>query len=225
MPTSRKPLEINSGRLFRLSFLIIFVVLEWIVWEQVRQRPVRVPRHRVQIVLRAPWATRRALLGAVLLAGTVTLAANMAVRLILTPLLNVWLRPGFDPSAWTFHLPAGETPAASVPARWRTGGLWRPGALVLTKRRIWFLPAGWDVEPWSIAHVDVERVEAQPPALARFLPVHNWPDLLRFTATDGDHASFAVADPDAVQAWFAPTPFPDTVPPGPRAAPEGVFDA
>ena len=170
--------------IFRLSFLVIFLVLEWIVWEQVRQRPVRSAA--------APHADRPAgalgdptgVAGALFLAGTVTLAANMAVRLILTPLLNVWLRPGFDPSGWTFHLPAGETPAASVPARWRTGGRWRPGALVLTKRRLWFLPAGWDVEPWSIARVDVERVEARPPAFARFLPVHNWPDLLRFTATD-----------------------------------------
>ena len=153
-------------------------------------------------------------------AGAVTLAANVAVWLILAPLLNSWLRPGFDPSAWMFHLPAGESPADSMPARWKSGGLWRPGALVLTPRRIWFMPAAWDAEPWSIAHDDVERVETKPPALARLLPVRNWPNLLCFTARAGDHASLAVADPDAILAWFAPPRSPDAVPPGPRAAPK-----
>ena len=69
------------------------------------------------------------------------------------------------------------------------------------------------------------RVEAQPPALARLLPVRHWPDLLRFTSRTGDHASFAVADPDAVLAWFAPPGRPDACPAGRRVVPQGVFDA
>ena len=221
MPPCRKPLGVDSGRIFRWSFFVAFLVLQCLALAQVRQRPVRRLGARPMIAMRVPGAVVRA----VFVAGVVTLAANLAVRLILAPLLNLWHRPGFDPSAWTFHLPGGEAPAASVPARWRSGGRWRPGALVLTARRIWFMPSAWDVEPWSIAHVDVERVVSEPPALARFLPVHNWPDLLRFTGRAGDHASFAVADPDALLAWFAPARSPNAVPPGPRAAPQGVFDA
>jgi hypothetical protein len=87
------------------------------------------------------------------------------------------------------------------------------------------MPASWALEPWSMAREDFERAEAQPPALARFLPVRHWPDLLRLTARSGDHASFAVADPEAVLAWFGPARRPDTAPPSPRVAPQGVFDA
>src|SRR5262245_22771232 len=105
-----------------------------------------------------------------MLASLATLAAMVLVRLILGPLLDWWLRPAFDPSSWLFHLSAGESPAASLPARWRTGGIWRPGALVLTGRRVWFMPAAWGLEPWSLAREDFERVEAEPPALIRYLP-------------------------------------------------------
>ncbi len=221
MPPYRKRLEVDSGRIFRWSFFVVFLVLQCLALAQIRQQPVRRLGARPMIAMRAPGALARA----VFVAGAITLSANVAVWLILAPLLDSWLRPGFDPSAWMFHLPAGESPADSMPARWKSGGLWRPGALVLTARRIWFMPAAWDAEPWSIARDDVERVETEPPALARLLPVRNWPNLLRFTARAGDHASLAVADPDAVLAWFAPPRSPDAVPPGPRAAPQGVFDA
>src|SRR5262249_56413501 len=103
-----------------------------------------------------------------------------------------------DPSSWLFHLAAGEAPGAGGPARCRSAGSWRPGARVLTGRRLWFLPAAWGPEPWSIARNELERVEAEPPALARLLPVRHWPDRLVFTDRAGEQASFAVADPGAV---------------------------
>jgi hypothetical protein len=221
MPSSRKPLEIDAGRIFRWSFLASFLVLECLVWGRIRRRPMRRRAQPLLLLLLAPWATPRAAFAALLVAGVSTLAAMMAVRLILAPLLNAWLRPGFDPSSWMFHLSAGEAPAASVPARWKSGGRWRPGALVLTGRRIWFMPSAWSVEPWSMALKGVERVETEAPAPARLLPVHNWPDLLHFAASAGDRADFAVADPDAVLAWFATPRRPDAPPP----APQGVFDA
>ena len=151
MPTSRKPLEINSGRLFRLSFLIIFIVLEWIVWEQVRQRPVRVPRHRVQIVLRRPGRPDGRLLSAAVPGRDGHPGGEHG-------------RPADPDAALECVAQAGVRPLGvdvPPPGRRDAGGeragpmedrrTWRPGALVLTKRRIWFLPAGWDVEPWSIA--------------------------------------------------------------------------
>jgi hypothetical protein len=160
-----------------------------------------------------------------ILAGVSTLAGMLFVRLILAPLLDLWLRPASDPSSWMFHLSAGEAPEASVPARIRTDGGWRPGSLVLTGRRLWFLPASWGPEPWSMARQELVRVEAEPPAFARFLPVRHWPARLRLTDRAGEHARFAVADPDAVLGWFVPPRDAAANPTSARAVPEGVFDA
>lgn len=224
MPTSRKPLEIDAGRIFRWSFLLFFLAFEWIVWDHLRQRPIKRPGLRIVMFLLAPWATRRAALAALILAGATTVAGMLFVRLVVAPLMNLWLNPGFDPTSWTFHLSAGESPQASVPARFWVDGGWRPGALVLTGRRIWFLPSAWGPEPWSLARTELTRAEAEPAALARFLPVRHWPDRLRLTGRAGDHA-FAVADPDTVLAWFAAPAGGDAAPHRPRAATEGVFDA
>ncbi len=224
MPPSRKPLEIDSGRIFRWSFLVLFLTLSWSFWGRIGRRLAFARRRHVPVLRLAIWSTWRAAFGAFLMAGVSTLAAMLFTSLILAPLLIRWLRPAFDPSSWMFHLSAGESPVASTPARWKSGGLWRPGALVLTGGRIWFMPSAWDLEPWSLARADLERVETKPPAFARFLPVRHWPDLLRFTDRTGDHACFAVADPGAVLAWFTPPWRPDTPSPSPRVAPQGAFD-
>jgi len=225
MPPPPKPLEIDAGRVFRWSFLAVFLALEWSAWIRIGRRLAWMPRRRVPVMRLAMWTTTWAAFGAFLLAVVSTLAAMMFTRLILAPLLDRWLRPAFDPSSWMFHLSAVETPMASLPARWRSGGRSRPGALVLTSRRIWFMPSAWDLEPWSIACEDVARVEAKPPVPARVLPVRNWPDLLGFTARTGEQAWFAVADPAAILAWFAPPRRPELPAASPRIAPQGVFDA
>ena len=141
-------------------------------------------------------------------------------------ILNLWLKPSVDPSRWLFHLSAGETVVASVPGRWRSDGRWQPGALVLTDRRIWFLPAAWGVEPWSLAREELERIETEPPPLARLAAIRNWPELVaRSSARTGEHACFAVADPDAVLAWFTPGPAPATPRLSSTHRAQGVFDA
>jgi hypothetical protein len=225
MPPSCQPLEIDSSRVFRWSFLAVFLTLSWSYWGRVARRLAFVPRRRVPVLRLAMRTTWLAAVGAVVMAGVATLAAMLLTRLIVRPLLNRWLRPEFDPSSWMFHLGAGETPVASMAARWQHGGRSRPGALVLTGRRIWFMPSDWDVEPWSMSRQDIERVDTKPPALARVLPVRNWPDLVRLTGRAGDQARFALADPGAVLSWFEPARRLDGTPPSPRVAPQGVFDA
>jgi hypothetical protein len=225
MPSSRKPLAVDTVWIFWRSFLLIFLVLEWMLWDQVRQLPVRAPGHRLIIFLLAPKATRRSVFNAMILAGCFTLAATLAVQLIIRPLLNLWLKPRVDPSWWLFHLSSGDSPLASVPGRWKSDGRWRPGALVLTNRRIWFFPAAWGVEPWSLAREELERIEEEPSRLARLAPIRNWPELLRVSARTKEDACFAVADPDAVLGWFSPDPRRDDVVPHPRIAPQGAFDA
>lgn len=215
MPTSRKPIEVDAGRVFRWSFLIAFLAIEWIIWDRLCRRPMRRPVLRPLVLLLAPWATRRAALLGLIGAGAWTVAGMVFVRRVVEPMLSLWLRPRYDPSSWAFHLSAGEAPEASVPARLLADGHWRPGALVRTARRIWFLPSQWGPEPWSMARGEIGRVEAVPPGFARSLPVLHWPDRVRFTSRSGEAAAFAVDDPDAVLAWF----------PTIRAVPEGVSDA
>jgi hypothetical protein len=225
MPPSRKALEIDTVWIFWRAFLLIFLVLEWMLWLHVRQMPMRAPRLRWIIFLLHPRATRRSIFHAIILAGCVTLALTLAVQLIIRPLLNLWLRPRVDPSWWLFHLSSGDSPLASVPGRWKSDGRWQPGALVLTNRRIWFFPAAWEVEPWSMARQDLEQIEMEPSRLSRLVPIRNWPELLCFSGRVKEDACFAVADPDSVLGWFALDPPPDDVSPPPRIAPQGAFDA
>jgi hypothetical protein len=225
MPSPRKSLEIDTGWIFWRSFFLIFLVLEWLLWHMLRQMPVRGPGNRLIIFLLAPRATRRSVFNAMILAGCLTLAANLIVKLIVQPLLNLWLKPRVDPSCWVFHLSSGDSPVASVPGRWKADGRWRPGALVLTNQRVWFFPADWGIEPWSSARAEIERIEAEPARLARFVPIRNWPESLRFSARTKEDACFAVADPDAVLGWFSLDPRRDDVVPHPRIAPQGAFDA
>jgi hypothetical protein len=225
MPPTRKPLEVNTVWVFWRAFLLIFLVLEWLLWQHIRQLPIRVPRHRLIVFLLAPRATRFSAFNAMLLAGCVTLLAALAVQLILRPLLNLWLKPSVEPSRWLFHLSAGETVVASVPGRLRADGRWQSGEIVLTNRRIWFLPAAWDVEPWTLERKQLARIETEPPPLARLAAIQNWPELLRVAASTGEHARFAVADPEVVLAWFTPNLRRDDVASPQRIAPQGAFDA
>ena len=225
MPPSRKAIEIDTVWIFWWAFFLIFLVLEWMLWLHVRQMPMRPPRLRWIIFLLHPRATRRSIFNAIILAGCVTLAMTLAVQLIIRPLLNLWLRPRVDPSRWLFHLSSGDSPVASVPGRWKSDGRWRPGALVLTNRRIWFFPAAWDVEPWSLPCQELERIQMEPSRLSRVVPIRNWPELVCLSGRAKPEASFAVADPYAVLGWFSLDPLPDDMLPSPRIAPQGAFDA
>src|SRR5258708_853422 len=148
MPPSSKPLETDVSRVFWRSFLLVFLVREWMVWHWVQGlRMPMPPGHRVLLFLFARFGTRQSVFLALLLGGVFTLLVILVVRLIVRPALNLWLRPTVDPSGWMFHLAASESPVASVPGRRKSGSRWQPGALVLTNRRLWFFPAGWYVEP------------------------------------------------------------------------------
>ena len=175
--------------------------------------------------LLAPRATRFSAFNAMLLAGCVTLVAALAIQLIVRPLLNRWLKPSVNPSQWLFHLSAGETVLASVPGRRRSDGRWPSGEMVLTDRRLWFLPAAWGVEPWTLERQQLARIGTEPPAMARLAALQNWPELLHVWARTGEQARFAVADPDEVLAWFAPDLRRDDVASPQRIASQGAFDA
>ena len=77
----------------------------------------------------------------------------------------------------------------------------------------------------TLAGEDLDRVAAAPARRARLSPIRNWPDRLRLSGRNGEDASFAVADPNAVLAWFRPSerPHPGGDPPPAWIASQGVY--
>jgi hypothetical protein len=164
------------------------------------------------------------LFGAAIIAGGLTLLAFLTVKLVVGPLLRSWLTPTIDSTAMLFHLAPGEVSLVSIPARRLWGWTWQPGALVVTDRRIWFLPSAWNLEPWSASKSEIVGCEAQLPALAGLLPIRNWPELLRLGTRDGCHSTFAMADPALLLAHFEPSARDDAVTFSYRKMRLGVFD-
>jgi hypothetical protein len=223
MPPSSKELQADIGRVFWRTFLLVFLLREVIVWNWLL---ARVPlRRRVLILLLWPGGTVRSVFMALFAAAFFTLLLVLVVRLIITPALNLWLKPAIDPSEWMFHLAASESPVAISRARRKSGSRWQPGALVLTDRRLWFFPSVWYHEPWSLACKDLDRLEPVPAPIATLAPIRNWPARLRFSSPARDESTFAVADPDAVLAWFRPATNQDESRAAPGATRQGVFDA
>jgi hypothetical protein len=201
-PASNKQLDIDARWLYWRMFLLFFFVFEMIVWQRLQRFPIRAPGHRMIVFLFARGATPRSLMRAIFAGGVFTLLTTLIVRLIVRPLLNFWLRPTADSSGGLFHLTASETIVANVPARRRTGWVWKPGSLALTNRRLWFFPAGFDDEPWFLPLKDVWDVVPERPLFGELAPFRNWPEYLRVSAHSGPDAIFAVADPSAVLAWL-----------------------
>ncbi len=225
MPPTRKPPEVNTARVFLHALFLFFAILRSMVSD-----PARLPVHlppgpSALLVLLARWFPPRVLVWAFILAGSLTLFVYLIDKLIIRHLVNFWFKSSIDPSWWLFHLSVGETTSASVPGRWKAGKRWRPGALVLTNRRIGFFPAAWGIEPWTLAREELARIETETPPLARLAAILNWPELLRISARTGEHARFALADPEVVLAWFTPDPRRDDVASPQRVAPQGAFDA
>lgn len=154
------------------------------------------------------------------LAASLTVAADLVVRLFIRPRLLRWLAPRTDVDAAGFHLEPREVVATEVPARASAGRAWSPGRLVLTDRRILFLPAAWDVEPWSAprSRVGPPRLVDPPRAFWGFL--RGLPPRLEVRESGGKARLFALLEPGALLGWFPPDPTPSPPPPRPLGAVE-----
>jgi hypothetical protein len=204
MPRSSKPVEIDARWVYWRSFLLFFLFAQVIVWHRVSQLPVLMPGHRLILFLVAPWATPQSFALALLAAGLLTLGAIMIVRWIIRPLWEVWLNPPVDPACGLFHLGASESIIASVPARRQSGWRWPAGSLALTNHRLWFFPAAWDGEPWSLELGETDRIERAGSFAARSGPIRNWPVPFHVRGRSGQDAAFVVPDPAVVLEWFQP---------------------
>jgi hypothetical protein len=130
------------------------------------------------------------------LAATGTVLVDLAVRFIVRPRMLSWLAPRADDSHSAFHLEARERPLAETPARMARGRSWAPGRLMLTDRRLLFLPAAWDVEPWSAPRDRVQGARLSAPPRAFWGLVRGLPPRLE-VAADGRSYLFALLDAPA----------------------------
>jgi hypothetical protein len=204
MPPSNKQVEIDARWVYWRSFLLFFLVNQLMTWHRVSLLPIRMPGHRMIVFLLAPWATPQSFAVALVAAGILSLLAIVIVRLIVRPLWNFWLNPPVDPAWGLFHLSASEAIVSSLPARRRLGWSWQPGLLALTDRRLWFFPSAWDGEPWSLNLDEADHIEREDSFVAELAPIRNWPVPFHLLGRSGQDAVFAVADPDAILAWFRP---------------------
>jgi hypothetical protein len=161
------PIRLASAALFwRLmcGFMLIFSLL---VVAALAKQPVP-PGHRLFMFLfiMATWSPI-----AFFFSSLLTILGHLAVALIVRPRLLSWQSPPVDDSHAPFHLEPRERIDVESPARMAEGKGWHAGRLVLTDRRLLFLPMAWDVEPWSIPKATVRsiRVVESPSMLWGFL--------------------------------------------------------
>jgi hypothetical protein len=202
MSSHGKQLELDARWVYWRAFLLIFVLCQLMVWHRIQRLPFRQPGHRMLVFLLAPRATMRSLVTALFAGGILTVVAIGLVHLIARPLVRRWLSPAVDASAGQFHLGAGERVLASLSARRQAGWRWQPGSLTLTDRRLWFFPAAWEAEPWSLGVEEVDQVEPEPLLLADLAPIRNWPLPIRLCGRAGQEALFAISDPESLLDWF-----------------------
>ena len=203
MPAATKHLELDARWVYWRCFLFVLLISQLAAWQRVQRLPPRLHGHRMLIFLMAPWATRRSVVTAIIAGGFLTLLSVVVVRLIVGPLLERWLSPAVDPAGGLFHLAPGERVFANMQARRQSGWSWQPGSLTLTDRRLWFFPADWDVEPWSLRVDEVDRIKPGRSFLAELGPFRNWPGAIELCGRAGQDATFAMSDPSPLLKWFS----------------------
>jgi hypothetical protein len=188
------PIRLASAVLFwRLmgGFMLIFSLLAMAI---LAKRPMP-PGHRLFMFffIMATWSPV-----AFFFSSLLTILGHLTVALIVRPRLLSWQSPPVDDSHAPFHLDPRERIDAESPARMALGKGWPAGRLVLTDRRLLFLPGAWDIEPWSTPRQAVRaiRVVESSPMLWGF--IRNLPPRLEVISEEIETRLFAL--PDA-RAW------------------------
>jgi hypothetical protein len=217
MSKRRRCIHLNSGAVFLRCALAFFAVRELVVWQWVRRFKPR-GAGRMRLFLTGRWATPRSLILALLFAAAVTILLEVWIRFVVWPIVRHWHTPLTDGTDGQFHLAANERTLDSCPARLKSGWSWPAGTLVRTNLKLWFIPRAHDAEIWSRPLSEVHDIRLEPPPRIAWGYLLGWPS--RLAVQDGDEAPelFAVADPEAVLAWFLPEHEPDEPEPGPGPA-------
>jgi hypothetical protein len=211
---TKRQLRIDTGAVFwrlALGFFVLREAYVWLVWlRRLRGRNGM----RLLIFLFHKWATPHSVVYALVFATVATGFLYLLVRFVIGPLVRHWHTPWADESAGLFHVAANERVLVSSPARRKHGRFWLPGALVRTNLRLWFFPSAHDVEIWVRPLPALRNIHLEPAPRVAWGCVRGWPERLALDASaaggngngdgysDGGHETFAVADPEAVLAWF-----------------------
>lgn len=200
MATTR--VRLRQKAVFWTAAALVFAARQLVVLGAVlRMVP---PRKRVAVLLLHPRATGASVVWGVVAGCAAVVVASLVVRWVVGPALRSWLSPEGDASEAHFHLRPGETLEQTAPARRRGRWPWEAGTLVRTDRRVWFIPRGWDGSPWSAPRGGPASARLVPSPLACRGVLEGVPDLLAVETEGEPPESFAVADPAAALAWFAP---------------------
>ncbi|HWE35967.1 MAG TPA: hypothetical protein VG406_05285 [Isosphaeraceae bacterium] len=196
-------LQVSRDVLFAAVALPAFAFMLWARWQRIaRFRPGSpIPRRLRHMLMIAP----HHLLRAFFIAFLATVIVELVVKLIVEPLVVRWLVPRRyrdDAPPREFALAANEAIVAESPARLAVDRKWLPGTLALTDRRLFFFPRGWNSETWSLSLPDLTAIHAHPAPRHTHGLITGMPDRLAFRSRDGSEATLALADPDAVVAWF-----------------------
>ena len=204
MSPASKQLEIDARWIYWRSFLLFFLVFELMVWQRLRQWPMRAPGHRVLVFLLARGATPRSFMLALVAAGFFTLLAILVVRLFVRPLLNFWLSPSVDSSWGLFHLTASETIIASVPAGAGRGGCGNQDLWLSPIDASGSFPRTGTTNPGSCDSTTSVASCRNGRSSPSWLRSETGRSHLHVSSRPDQDAVFAMADPAAVLAWFDP---------------------
>jgi hypothetical protein len=199
-----RSLQVDVSCIFWRSFWFLLLVCQFAIWQRLKAiLPRGMGRRNLLVHMLVPSAIW-GLLVATLTAAAVTLATFLVFKVLVGPILRSWLTPTIDPMTALFHLAPGEASLASIPGRRLWGWSWQSGALVVTDRRIWFIPTSWNLEPWSASRSEIAGCDADLPAVLGLLPIRNWPEPVRLRMRGGCQCTFVVANPDELLEWFEP---------------------
>jgi hypothetical protein len=196
-------LQVTRDALFAAVALPVFAFMLWARWQRIaRFRPASpIPWRLRRMLLIAP----HHLIRAFFIAFIVTVIVELVVRLIVEPLVIRWLVPRRhrdDAPPREFALAADEAIVAESPARLAVDRKWLPGTLALSDRRLFFFPRGWGADTWSLPLADLSTIHTVPAPRYTHGLITGLPARLSFRSRDGAEALVALADPDAVVAWF-----------------------
>jgi hypothetical protein len=191
-------IRLAAWSLFWRVAALVFLLAELRFWTGVRRWNIESPWQAIRPFVRKSPGYFTFAMGVAALA---TLGAAVLVRLVIGPQLRRWLHPRTEPMH-AFYLSPRETVVADSPAQRAVGRSCWAGMLVRTDLRLWFFPAAWDAEPWSVPLGCVREVRTTPAPRVLWGLVTGLPDRLEVRGGADLHETFAVADPAPMLAWF-----------------------
>lgn len=208
--------RLDFGAMFWRVFLVVAVIAEIGLWNKLR--PFLFNRNTgfrvAAMILKSP----RVLFVAFLIAALITVLIDLYVRHVMGPLMARWYAPRRDQEFGTplaFRLESNEKILDEMPARRVQGRRAHAGTLVRTDRHLWFTPAAWHGEPWSLPLRDLGGLLSRPHHVRFGSLIRGLPDRVIVCDNEGGEAEFVVLDPDSLLDWFpdhAIRPIPDYEP-------------